>query len=60
MNSEKLENGEIQYRDICPYDSIENIITSIPQKTQITVFQLNHMCNHYSGFNGKEFEWRKG
>lgn len=59
MKSEKLENGEIQYRDICPYDSIENIITSIPQKTQITVFQLNHVCKHYGSFNGKEFEWRK-
>ena len=59
MKSEKLENGEIQYRDICPYDSIENIITFIPQKTKITVFQLNHVCKHYNGFNGKEFKWKK-
>ena len=59
MKSETIENGEIKYSENCPYDNIENIVTSIPQKTQITVFQLNHVCNHYSGFNGKEFEWRK-
>ena len=60
MNSEKIENGEIRYSENCPYDNIENTITSIPQKTHISVFQLNHVCKHYVGFNGKEFKWRKG
>ena len=59
MKSEKLENGEIKYSENCPYDNIENIITSIPQKSQISVFQLNHVCKHYNGFNGKEFKWKK-
>ena len=59
MKSEKLENGEIRYSENCPYDNIENTITSIPQKTKITVFQLNHVCKHYENFNGKEFKWKK-
>ena len=59
MNSEKIENGEIRYSENCPYDNIENTITSIPQKTKISVFQLNHVCKHYNGFNSKEFKWKK-
>ena len=59
MKNEKMKNGEIRYSENCPYDSIENIITSIPQKTKISVFQLNHVCKHYNGFNEQEFEWKK-
>ena len=57
MKNIKCEIENNKYSAVCPYDNEKNTVTHIPQK--LFVLQLNHVCKHYNGFNGKEFKWKK-